>query len=512
MHVLLQLGLTEPLGIALAALPALLNVGLLVYSLRNLPSDRVTRTFAFFLAMLVAWQLFDLSVRSATTAEAAASWRGLLRIWQFLAIASGLQLSLFMADLDRVASRPEVLAAIYGPCMLFESTYSAGLVVEHLEHVPVFGWIADSTTLGPLFSVMTTWFSAEAALMAGILVWNVWRTRGQGDPHAAARLFAIGIVVPVLSGLLTEAVLPQVLGIRQIPLTSTTLSVFSVATAYALGRYDLFRVNTLAAAQAVLETLSDSLLVVHATGRVRYANRHAVEVFGSMVGARLPELFDDVTVARTFVDGPWRRALEGDRLTGVDATLRNPRGGPIEALVSMTRLDLGGSGVPSVVVLIHDVGPLKRAEAEAAAARDVAEAASRSKSLFLASTSHELRTPLNAIIGYSQMLAEQAEDDGDALRLEDLGRIESSGRMLLMLIDDLIDLSRVESGRLEVAPVVFHCREMLEREVEPIARELCRKNTNELVVELDDACEIVADRARLRQVLLNLVSNAAKFT
>ena len=79
MHVLLQLGLTEPLGIALAALPALLNVGLLVYSLRNLPSDRVTRTFAFFLAMLVAWQLFDLSVRSATTAEAAASWRGCSR-------------------------------------------------------------------------------------------------------------------------------------------------------------------------------------------------------------------------------------------------------------------------------------------------------------------------------------------------------------------------------------------------------------------------------------------------
>ncbi len=513
MVTLLQLGPVEPLGIAIAAIPAALNLALLIHALRRLPADRVTRTFAFFVTTLIAWQLYDLTVRSAVTEEAAIAWRAVLRVWQFLAIAAGLQLALFVAELDRWSTHPVVVALVWGPCVMFESAYAAGFVTERLQHVPVFGWIADSTQLGPTFAVMSAWFSAEAGAVAAVLLWNAWRTRDH-DPHTrgAARVFALGITVPVVSGVLTEVVLPQLLGVRQLPITSTMLSVFTLCTAYALGRYDLFRVNTLAAAHAVLETLSDSLLVVHATGRVRYANRHAKEVFGDAVGRDFPGVFEAGHEAVAFAEGPWRAVLGGERVSGVEATLRTPAGRRIAAILSMTRLDHGGSGPDSVVVLIHDVGPLKQVEADLAAALDAAEAANRSKSLFLASTSHELRTPLNAIIGYSQMLSEQAEDDGDTVRRADLARIENSGRMLLMLIDDLIDLSRVESGQLEVHRSTFDARELLLGEVEPIARELCRKNTNQLRMELDGAGMVLADRARLRQVLLNLVSNAAKFT
>jgi signal transduction histidine kinase len=146
------------------------------------------------------------------------------------------------------------------------------------------------------------------------------------------------------------------------------------------------------------------------------------------------------------------------------------------------------------------------------AARDEAEAANRAKSAFLANTSHELRTPLNAIIGYAEMLEEDAERSGASEMVADLRRIRAAAHHLLALINDLLDLAKIEAGRMALHPEPIPAGEVLEEAI-AAAAPLAARNRNRLEAECDAKAGCVyADRRRLRQCLLNLLSNAAKFT
>ncbi len=158
------------------------------------------------------------------------------------------------------------------------------------------------------------------------------------------------------------------------------------------------------------------------------------------------------------------------------------------------------------------VATRRRTEIELAAARDRAQQANRAKSAFLAGVSHELRTPLNAIIGYSELLAEEAQAAGNTARERDLERIRRAGHHLLSLINNILDMAKIEAGKLEVSRERFAIWEAIE-DVTGIAELLVRKRGNKLTVDCpEDIGEIVSDEIRLRQVLLNLLGNAAKFT
>jgi signal transduction histidine kinase len=138
--------------------------------------------------------------------------------------------------------------------------------------------------------------------------------------------------------------------------------------------------------------------------------------------------------------------------------------------------------------------------------------ASQHKSQFLANMSHELRTPLNAIIGYSEMLQEEAEDAGEEAYLPDLQRINTAGKHLLGLINDILDLSKIEAGRMDLDVSTFDVGQMV-RDVASIVQPLVEKNGNTLVVTCpDDIGAMQADLTKVRQTLFNLLSNAAKFT
>jgi signal transduction histidine kinase len=140
------------------------------------------------------------------------------------------------------------------------------------------------------------------------------------------------------------------------------------------------------------------------------------------------------------------------------------------------------------------------------------EAASQHKSEFLANMSHELRTPLNAIIGYSEMLQEEAADLGEPAFVPDLRKINAAGKHLLALINDILDLSKIEAGKMDLYLETFDVGELI-RDVQAIVAPLVEKNANALVVRADgDLGTMDADLMKVRQTLFNLLSNAAKFT
>jgi PAS domain S-box-containing protein len=499
----------ENLGPALlAGVPAVVNAVILVHVLRNLPRDRVSGTFALFVALLVVWQSYDVMVRISATEETALFWRRLLYPGQMLAFAVGVHFALLYADRPRLVESAGGLAALYGSAFFWIGTHQ-----ETLIHRPFWGFIAAPDSR-PVYFVELAWGAVLSLSMTGILGWNALRPDPDPDRKAQARLIFAGMAAPVAIGMFTEFALPLA-GLQQMPLTSTTLSFFSIATAFALTRLKLFAVSSATAATAVLETVRDALVIATPEGRLLYANREAAVRFGlnrdRVRSHSVRELFPDEASWTSFRSRVWDATVAGTSTVAHRTRLRGADGRQLPVLASTAPVPVSRWGQPGVLVVATDVSELERAADDLAAARDAAEAASRAKSAFVANMSHELRTPLNAILGYSDLVTEVLEDEGRQDIVRDMRRIKSSGEHLLSLINDILDLSKIEAGRLEIVVEDFDLAEVV-AEVRSIGEPLCARNRNRLRVECGPIGRMQTDKIRTRQVLLNLLSNAAKFT
>jgi signal transduction histidine kinase/DNA-binding response OmpR family regulator len=200
------------------------------------------------------------------------------------------------------------------------------------------------------------------------------------------------------------------------------------------------------------------------------------------------------------------------RLQQVTNAMLAVASGQLNAALPPSGSDELGDMSRALVVFRDNARDIRHAREEAEAARHQAEAASRTKSAFLANMSHELRTPLNAIIGYSEILREDAQDRGDAASEGDLIKIETAGKHLLGLINDILDLSKIEAGRMDLHIETVDLGRLLD-EVRMLVTPQIDKNGNRLEIDVPaDIGSMNVDLVKLKQSLINLLSNAAKFT
>lgn len=281
--------------------------------------------------------------------------------------------------------------------------------------------------------------------------------------------------------------------------------------------------------RSLLDTAGSAIITMAADGRIKEWNREAERIYGWPREEALEKDYIKLCIARP---NQRRTASElasvrkGHLLREVKHEIQARGGAKRVLLWNVDRLrddDQSSTGtiaigqditdrIRSRAQLDHSAKEFERKNRELTAAKDTAEAANRAKSTFLANMSHELRTPLNAIIGYSDMLKEDQEDRGHTEMIPDLTRIWSAGKHLLRLINDILDLSKIEAGKMSLILESFNLAELIEDAVTTISPLATRTGNSVEVHCSDDLGIVTADRTRVRQVFLNLLSNACKFT
>jgi len=271
-----------------------------------------------------------------------------------------------------------------------------------------------------------------------------------------------------------------------------------------------------------IESISDGFALWDSEDRLVTFNNRCKQLLKApnlfSIGAHFETLLQGLAESRA------REIGAADDATWIAHQLALHRGAPSEEELQFTdgtwlRVAAHRTQEGGIVTTLADISTLKHRELELAdlvsrleIARDQATEANRTKSAFLANMSHELRTPLNAIIGYSEILKEEAEEQGHSRFLPDLEKIEGAGRHLLTVINDILDLSKIEAGKVDVYLEDIDLAAMI-GEVQSIIRPLVAKNNNQMeVICPADIGRMRSDLTKVKQSLLNLLSNSSKFT
>jgi PAS domain S-box-containing protein len=266
--------------------------------------------------------------------------------------------------------------------------------------------------------------------------------------------------------------------------------------------------------RAAVETLGEGLIITDINDTITYVNFRMAQLSGyapeEMIGRTVPELLVPADEQEAYREHMLLR-LQG-LSEQYELSFQRKDGSRFWAEITATAFRGAEGKIVGTLGAVMDVSDRKKIQEELVAAVDASEDASRAKSAFLANMSHELRTPLNAVIGYSEMLAEEAREQGLGNLLPDLDKIHSAGKHLLRLINDILDLSKIEAGKMELFAEVFDVPALV-REVLGTIRPMAERRSNTVDLRCGPSVRRMrADLTRVRQVLLNLMSNAGKFT
>lgn len=270
--------------------------------------------------------------------------------------------------------------------------------------------------------------------------------------------------------------------------------------------------------KSVLNAALDAIVTIDEAGRVTEWNGEAVQIFGwsttEALGTQLHELIipdrlhsDYLSMLEKFRETGSMPTL--DRRLEITALRRDRSEFPAEFAVT----PIHAQDQVTFCSFIRDISERKEHEQELLRSKDAAEAASRAKSSFLANMSHEIRTPLNGILGFAELLRRGADGGNEAARQEFIDTIDKCGRHLLTVINDVLDLSKIEAGQFEISRTTCSPHDIL-ADVVSILRVKAKEKglTLNYRWEGDVPESIETDADRLRQVLMNVVGNAIKFT
>lgn len=265
----------------------------------------------------------------------------------------------------------------------------------------------------------------------------------------------------------------------------------------------------------IFENINDSVILTDLAGKIIDVNPATVHLFGyereELIGKTPSEMWhlpqNDTTVNQKIIAG----IQKNGRWQGDINVVRKDGAHRIVQVTALPLLDTDGNRIATIGVS-QDITDRKAAEQAMKQSKEAAEEANQAKTNFLASMSHELRTPLNAIIGYTDLIIEEANANELETVKVDANKISSASRHLLSIISDILDIARIEAGRVHLSLTSFSIPYLID-DVRAAVESVIVKNGNTFTVDIDDKVKtLYGDELKVRQMLVNLLGNAAKFT
>ena len=342
----------------------------------------------------------------------------------------------------------------------------------------------------------------------GLISFQIPKSRDRNIRRQMA-MIVIGSGLAAIASLSTLVILPEFFDIRPIPLHHIGIAIHLGFIVYAISKYRFMAIGIHDVANDLFSYVRDGVVVLNKQGDVLQANDATRRLFNENSNSKIIQKVDRLIKEKHL-------STKGE-IDDHEITLER-YGDTIHLRISRYPVIQEGEEI-GTIIFFHDVTKHKKAaekiqliNRDLAKARDHALEASETKSTFLANISHELRTPLNAIIGYSELLIDDDSINKNEGVSNDLEKIRSSGRHLLELINQVLDLSKVEAGKMDVYIESINISELMESVVDTL-QPLVERNHNQLLVNYtSDIGEMQTDFTKLRQILFNLLSNATKFT
>ena len=476
--------------------------------------SRVGMQLAIWTLTLATWLFFASQFYRANSPEQAMVFVQASHIGISFIPVAGLHFALAAAN-HRFARSPWMTVIWLLSFVFVFLVLTTHLVVKGLVTYP-WGYYAE---YGPVGIAFVTWFSVQYSLAAYVL----YQAFRRAAPGTTARKRYRGLLISFCISIVGALDFLPTIGVDYYPLGWFPVLIYCLSALYLLYRYPLTDITSAYTSEQVINSIGNGLLILDRDHVIRLAN----PAIGTLLKID----------PSTLVGKPVELALPTDKLglkvhelllensnVAVDVPVMESDTGRWQVIKAMVGEIRGESGVKvGSLCILQDVTESRRNRSDLEALvmrrtneletmRDRAMEANQAKSVFLASMSHELRTPLNAIIGYTEMLSDDFETLSQDVVLQDLDRIRTSARHLLGLINNILDLSKIEAGKMEVNKELIDI-EILVQDISGTVKPLMEKNGNQFKVHRSTNIRTIeTDSMKLKQILLNLLSNAAKFT
>lgn len=471
---------------------------MLIYVLVRLPRNVLTLTFSLTLMGLIGWQCSDTILRIVESEELATRWNYALMPSLFLVSSAGLHFALLFTHV--IHKRNFLIPLlIYLPMVGYDLCNKLGVAQIPLKYDQVWGYI-QSTDINLLGFIQLGHAVIYAFLIIIILGIYTWKVRHEPTRFKQTLLVLIGFLIPTLQGSITQFIFPHIIGIAEIPVTSTAMSAFTVSIFIALWRFDLFNFEPEEEAEKILATMNDGLCAVDSNNKIQFTNERFREMFGytheELLNSNLYDYLHasnyqqeiDKIMLNRAVNEPGEYYLRFLTKDG-DALLTHMRDKPI---VNYRQNVSGWMNV------ITDISKLEET---------LKQLRNKNKELstFFHRTSHDLRGPLTSMMGLISILQSNLEDSSESGRL--VSMLEEKSTQLDQTLEQLITIANVNDS--DPKPENVHITQLVGDLVQKLVIDFPDKEI-EVTKNLEFE-QIYTDKYYLRTILYNLFANAVIF-
>jgi len=503
--------------IVLLVLPSLWALWLTYYSFRR--SEVWAKAFGLMAYSTAHWAICNALQLSSNDEFTFFIWHNVQYVGVGLLVASLLVFALAYTGRERWITRPLLIALAIEPLLLQGFLWTNSL--HHLfwvsyEFKIIEGLTIPDNVVGAVF--WAHFYYCYALLIPSNILLVIEVVRSFRIYRLQALIILAGILTPMAANVISVFGLSPFTS--KLDLTPFAFSLTVVILSLGLYRFRLFRLAPVARS-TVVDNILEAMLVLDSDNRLVDLNPAAEKILGHSASEAIGHTLGEFLTHRPDLVDRYQNVFQAD----AEITLEVEGAERAFEVRLSPILDRRGA-TRGRLILLHDITERQRAEAALRAqqqlaqqlaetarhAQAAAEAANRAKSAFLANMSHEFRTPLNAIIGYSEMLAEMARERADEELINDLDKIRGAGKHLLTLVNDVLDLSKIEAGKMTIFIETFEVRNLLHETLTTLQPVLAI-NRNRLETRWPvEPLVMASDQTKVRQILVNLISNATKFT